>query len=67
MDPYRSTIVDPKRQTFAGMLSAVDEGIDNVTNALRAVGALDSTLIVFTGMRSHSMCTDVHITVDAHK
>lgn len=48
VDPYRSTITDPKRQTFAGMLSCVDEGINNVTDALQAAGAFSNTLIVFT-------------------
>lgn len=48
VSPYASTITDSKRRTFAGMLSAVDEGIGNVTAALRAAGMLDSTTIVFT-------------------
>jgi arylsulfatase B len=47
-DAYASTITDHKRRTFAGMLSAVDEGIGNVTAALQAKGMLDDTLIVFT-------------------
>ena len=46
--PYDSLIADTKRRTFAGMLSAVDEGIGNVTAALKARGALDNTVIVFT-------------------
>ena len=33
--PYNATITDPKRRVFAGMLSAVDEGIANVTSALK--------------------------------
>jgi hypothetical protein len=32
------------------MLSAVDEGILNVTTALQAASALDNTLIVFTAV-----------------
>ena len=47
-DAYNKTIPDRKRRTFAGMLSAVDEGIGNVTAALKAKGMLDNTLIVFT-------------------
>ncbi len=47
-DAYNSTISDPKRRTFAGMLSAVDEGIGNVTAALKQKGMLDDTLVVFT-------------------
>ena len=38
-------IKDPKRRTFAGMLSAVDEGIGNVTGALQARGMLEKTLV----------------------
>ena len=48
VDPYKNTIADPKRRIFAGMLSAVDEGIKNVTDALRSKGMLDSTTIIFT-------------------
>jgi len=48
VDPYNKTIPDPKRRTFAGMLSAVDEGIQNVTQALKQKGMLEETLIVFT-------------------
>ena len=47
-EAYNATIPDKKRRTFAGMLSAVDEGIGNVTAALDAKGMLDDTLIVFT-------------------
>lgn len=46
--PYATTIADRKRRTFAGMLSAVDEGIGNVTKALKAHGAFDNTVFVFT-------------------
>ena len=46
--PYANSILDPKRRIFAGMLSAVDEGIGNVTAALETHGMLDSTTIVFT-------------------
>ena len=45
---YEKSITDAKRRTFAGMLSAVDEGIANVTDALQRKGALDNTIIVFT-------------------
>ena len=48
VDPYRKSIADTTRRTFAGMLSAVDEGIGNVTAALAAKGMLNNTLIVFT-------------------
>ena len=39
VDAYSTTIAEPKRRTFAGMLSCVDEGIANVTAALKAAGA----------------------------
>ena len=45
---YKDSIQDSKRRTFAGMLSAVDEGIGNVTAALKARGMLENTLFVFT-------------------
>ncbi len=45
---YATSIADPKRRTFAGMLSCVDEGIGNVTAALATKGMLDNTVIVFT-------------------
>ena len=45
---YESSIPDSKRRTFAGMLSAVDEGIKNVTDALADKGQLSNTLVVFT-------------------
>ena len=48
VDAYAGTIADPKRRTFAGMLSAVDEGIGNVTGALKAAGMWENTLVVFT-------------------
>ena len=36
MEPYATTIQNPTRRTFAGMLAAVDEGVGNVTAALAA-------------------------------
>jgi arylsulfatase A-like enzyme len=45
---YADTISDNIRRTFAGMVSAMDEGIGNVTNALRAKGMLDNSVIVFS-------------------
>jgi len=47
-DAYNATIEDPKRRTFAGMLSCMDEGIGNVTKALRAKHMLDNSVVVFT-------------------
>ena len=48
VDPYKESIADPKRRIFAGMLSAVDEGITNVTDALQRKGMLNTTTIVVT-------------------
>jgi len=45
---YGSQIKDRKRSIFAGMLGCMDNGIGNVTAALKAKGLLDNTLIVFT-------------------
>ena len=48
VEPYKSRIKDPVRQVFAGMLSAADEGIGNVTRALDTRGILDNTIVVVT-------------------
>jgi arylsulfatase A-like enzyme len=37
-----------ERQLYAGMLTAVDEGIGNVTNALRKAGMWDDTVLIIT-------------------
>ena len=47
-DAYNATIEDTHRRTFAGMLSCMDEGIGNVTSALKAKRLLDESLIIFT-------------------
>jgi arylsulfatase A-like enzyme len=36
------------RKTYAGMLTAADEGIGNVTEALKQAGIWDDTLVIFT-------------------
>ena len=48
INPYNKSITDPHRRTFAGMISALDEGLGNVTAALAARGMLDDTLIFVT-------------------
>ncbi|EOD07247.1 hypothetical protein EMIHUDRAFT_62301 [Emiliania huxleyi CCMP1516] len=48
VEPYKKGIADPVRRTFAGMISALDEGIGNVTAALAARDMIDDTLIVVT-------------------
>jgi arylsulfatase A-like enzyme len=48
-EPYSLFWPDnPRRQTYAGMLTAADEGIGNVTRALREAGMWEDTLIIFT-------------------
>jgi arylsulfatase A-like enzyme len=48
IDPYNATIADPKRRTFAGMLSALDEAVGNVTSAISARRDMEgTTLFVF--------------------
>jgi arylsulfatase B len=47
--PYNSSWLDnPLRQTYAGMLTAADEGIGNVTKALQDAGMWEDTLVIFT-------------------
>lgn len=42
-----ASIVDPKRRTFAAMLSALDDGVGRVLEALHRLGLEDDTLLVF--------------------
>ncbi|AGA24979.1 sulfatase [Singulisphaera acidiphila] len=42
-----SSIEDPKRRTYAAMLSALDEAAGNVIERLRAAGLEEKTLIIF--------------------
>jgi len=46
--PYATSIADSSRRTFAGMISALDEGLGNVTIALTSRSMLASTLIIVT-------------------
>jgi len=47
--PYANrTDWNEKRKTYAGMLRAADEGIGNVTAALKAAGMWEDLIIVFT-------------------
>lgn len=49
-DSYKTpySFADPLRNTFAGMLSCLDEGVGNVTAALKAKRRWESTLFVVT-------------------
>ncbi|KAG7344145.1 arylsulfatase [Nitzschia inconspicua] len=48
-EQYSSSWPDnPRRQTYAGMLTAADEGIGNVAHALQTAGLWDDTLLIFT-------------------
>lgn len=48
IDPYNASIADRNRRAFAGMVSAMDEGIGNVTSALNETGMDERLLVVFT-------------------
>jgi hypothetical protein len=40
-------IEDPSRQTFCGMLLALDQAVDQVTSEMRALGYWANTLFIF--------------------
>jgi arylsulfatase A-like enzyme len=46
--PYNKTIADFQRRQYAGMISALDEGMGNVSLALKAKGMWEDTLILVT-------------------
>jgi len=48
IDPYIHRINDTERRDFAGMVSALDEGIGNVTSALEERGMLSNTVVIVT-------------------
>lgn len=45
---YKATIRDYGRQLFAGMMTALDQGVANVTDALKSRNMYDDTVIIFT-------------------
>eukprot|EP01084_Bolivina_argentea_P300924 519002_1 len=49
VDAYNTTIANHQRRLFAGMVSAADEGIGNITKTLKKYGFLDAnTILVFS-------------------
>lgn len=46
-EPYRKSMPDLKRSTYAGMITALDEQIGRIVQALDAKGLRDNTLILF--------------------
>lgn len=46
IEPYKN--LAPERQTFAGMLAALDEAIGKIADEFKARGVWDNTLVVFT-------------------
>ncbi|KAL8593460.1 hypothetical protein ACOMHN_000775 [Nucella lapillus] len=48
VDRFTHKIHDVRRRMFAGMVSALDDSVGRVVDALKAKGMLDNTIIVFT-------------------
>ena len=48
IQPYEGVIKDKNRRTYAGMVSAMDEAIGNVTNTLKETGLWDNTVLIFS-------------------
>ncbi|XP_033124047.1 arylsulfatase B-like [Anneissia japonica] len=47
-EPYRDIIKDEQRRSYAGMMACLDEGVGNVTEALKANGMYDNTIIIYS-------------------
>jgi len=47
-DAYKATIHNPLRRAYAGMITAMDEQIGRIVQALTAKGMRDNTLILFS-------------------
>jgi arylsulfatase A-like enzyme len=48
INKYEDSVPDHRRRVFAGMVSALDEGIGNITDALDRLDMLNDTIIIFT-------------------
>lgn len=48
VEPYLHRINDTARRAFAGMVTAVDEGIGNITKALEEKGMLANSVVIVT-------------------
>ncbi len=48
IDSFNDTISHQKRRNLAGMIKSLDEGVANVTRALKEAGMFEDTLIIFS-------------------
>lgn len=62
IDQYASHIHDKQEKTFAAMVSAMDEGVGNITAALEAAGLDNNTIIVFSSDNGANVGCVKHVT-----
>src|SRR5439155_16874938 len=41
--------LDPERRTYAAMIGALDDGVDEIMGAVKLAGLLENTMVVFIG------------------